>query len=272
MRCPEPGCRRPLAPYVVKELLGEAGYARWEELLLQRTLDRMEDVVYCPRCEVVCIEDKDHCAQCSNCLYVFCSFCQDSWHPGSECLDPHERLRVLERRKGTSSAADRAHQMDLVNQAMSLKYLTSHSRKCPGCGMATIKNEGCNKMTCGYCRAAWCWKCQQVISGYDHFRESRCNMFDQEEINRWNAMMMWEGQRAQEVEMGQVLLQVRGNAPGVQLCRCPVCGQENLREGRNNLLRCWSCNCHFCYTCRQWLRGRVGQHFMGKKACKQHGD
>jgi hypothetical protein len=48
----------------------------------------------------------------------------------------------------------------------------------------------------------------QVISGYDHFRESRCNMFDQEEINRWNAMMMWEGQRAQEVEMGQVLLQV----------------------------------------------------------------
>jgi hypothetical protein len=28
IRCPEPGCRRPLAPYVVKELLGEAGYAR----------------------------------------------------------------------------------------------------------------------------------------------------------------------------------------------------------------------------------------------------
>jgi hypothetical protein len=49
-------------------------------------------------------------------------------------------------------------------QAMSLKYLTSHSRKCPACGMATIKNEGCNKITCGYCRAAWCWKCQQVRS------------------------------------------------------------------------------------------------------------
>jgi hypothetical protein len=50
----------------------------------------------------------------------------------------------------------------------------------------------------------------QVISGYGHFRESRCNMFDQEEINRWNAMMMWGGERAQEVEMGQVMLQVRG--------------------------------------------------------------
>jgi hypothetical protein len=53
-----------------------------------------QDVVYCPRCEAVCIEDKDHCAQCSNCLYVFCSFCQDSWHPGSECLDPHEVRHV----------------------------------------------------------------------------------------------------------------------------------------------------------------------------------
>jgi hypothetical protein len=27
-----------------------------------------------------------------------------------------QRLRVLERRKGTSAAADRAHQMDLLNQ------------------------------------------------------------------------------------------------------------------------------------------------------------
>jgi hypothetical protein len=39
-------------------------------------------------------------------------------------------------------------------------------------------------------------------------------MFDQEEINRWNAMMMWGGERAQEVEMGQVMLQVGGGEGG----------------------------------------------------------
>eukprot|EP00879_Flechtneria_rotunda_P008356 GHRR01008753.1.p1 GENE.GHRR01008753.1~~GHRR01008753.1.p1 ORF type:complete len:156 (+),score=28.10 GHRR01008753.1:2021-2488(+) len=154
---------------------------------------------------------------------------------------------------------------------MSLKYLGSVSKKCPSCGMATIKNEGCNKMTCSYCRQAWCWKCRQVIEGYDHFKESKCNMFDQEEINRWNALM-WQNERAREVEMGQVMMQVRGNAPGARFCRCPVCGQENLREGRNNLMRCWSCNCHFCYSCKSWLRGRVGQHYIGQSACKQHGD
>jgi hypothetical protein len=51
------------------------------------------------------------------------------------------------------------------------------------------------------------WLRQQVISGYDHFRESRCNMFDKEEIARWNALM-WANERAREVEMGQAMIQV----------------------------------------------------------------
>jgi hypothetical protein len=55
-------------------------------------------------------------------------------------------------------------QLDLANQLMSLKYLDSCSKKCPSCGVATIKNEGCNKMTCVYCSVPWCWKCGQVSS------------------------------------------------------------------------------------------------------------
>ncbi len=35
--------------------------------------------------------------------------------------------------------------------------------------MGVEKVEGCNKMTCGYCGAFFCWACSAVISGYDHF-------------------------------------------------------------------------------------------------------
>ena len=40
---------------------------RLETLTLQRTLDRMADLVYCPRCSVATIEDDSHMAQCTQC-------------------------------------------------------------------------------------------------------------------------------------------------------------------------------------------------------------
>lgn len=41
-------------------------------------------------------------------------------------------------------------------------------KKCPGCGVLTDKNGGCNHMTCPVmnCRAHWCWTCQYL--GDDH--------------------------------------------------------------------------------------------------------
>lgn len=72
-------------------------------------------------------------------------------------------------------------------------------------------------------------------------------MFDQEEINRWNAMMMWGGERAQEVEAGQVMLQVRRRASANcvllcvvhvlhALCCCGVvCGEQGACAGVHEL-------------------------------------
>lgn len=48
------------------------------------------------------------------------------------------------------------------NQAMNLKFIATSSKSCPVCGMATMKNEGCNKMSCTNCGKHWCWKCNQV--------------------------------------------------------------------------------------------------------------
>lgn len=38
------------------------------------------------------------------------------------------------------------------------------AKRCPRCGMATQKAEGCNKMSCGGCGAYWCW-CASAAAG-----------------------------------------------------------------------------------------------------------
>ena len=83
LRCPEPRCGAALHPALLQRLLGAEGYARWEALSLQRTLDAMPDAAYCPRCSTVALEDEDSCAQCPKCFYVFCTLCCESWHPGA---------------------------------------------------------------------------------------------------------------------------------------------------------------------------------------------
>lgn len=59
------------------------------------------------------------------------------------------------------------------------------SKRCPSCGMAIQKSEGCNKMTCGNCGAFFCWRCNKAVDGYDHFRSGSCILFDNSEIQRW---------------------------------------------------------------------------------------
>jgi E3 ubiquitin-protein ligase RNF14 len=79
----------------IRSLLSKQELARWEDLELKQSLQRMPDVVFCPRCSAPCLEDSDNCAQCSKCFFTFCSLCDESWHPGFEVEHYHRYMLPL---------------------------------------------------------------------------------------------------------------------------------------------------------------------------------
>jgi E3 ubiquitin-protein ligase RNF14 len=180
--CPEPGCDTTATPGHVKQVVAEEIFERYDRLLLQSTLDKMSDIMYCPRqaCGSPVILDQES-GSCASCSYVFCIFCKKTYHGVSPCkiqseeikglrekylnADPTEK-QLLERRYG------RLHLKQLVDESFSQQWLEENSKQCPRCKAHIQKSDGCNKMTCTKCRCYFCWLCGAHLkqdNPYSHF-------------------------------------------------------------------------------------------------------
>ncbi|CAI5962413.1 unnamed protein product [Closterium sp. NIES-64] len=192
LKCPDTKCRAPLSYDLLRTLLPADLFSRWEQLTLQRSLDAMPDIAFCPRCSQPAVEDpSDHHALCPGCFFSFCGMCREGFHRGRSCITPELALKLMKLRKQERALAEEElrKQKDLEQQVLSLKLVEESSVPCPVCSTAISRSEGCNKMICPTCNAFFCYRCHARIDGYDHFTEGKCVLFEAAEIELWEMQM-----------------------------------------------------------------------------------
>ena len=174
-------------PTEVQKLVTPELFAKYDEILLQRTLSTMSDVTLCPQCKLaVVVEPGGTLGVCEGCMFSFCVLCNKTWHGVSGCkVDDIIRLakkymkaspaaqKDLERRYGAKRIRD------AVAELQTDKYLKKNSKKCPRCSTYISKKDGCNKMLCGHCHAPFCWLCLKPLDKsrpYDHYRTTATDL------------------------------------------------------------------------------------------------
>lgn len=108
--------------------------------------------------------------QCTGCLIKVCTACH--------CEDGHEGQTCQQRRDSRREAEE------LSSRELENWLLANGGKRCGKCSMALIKEEGCNHVQCGSCKAHMCWHCGQVFpevgmeSVYQHMNREHGGIHD----------------------------------------------------------------------------------------------
>ncbi|CAF2537677.1 unnamed protein product [Rotaria sp. Silwood2] len=198
LHCPQYECKQSLLPTEIKQILhSDQLYERYEKLTLQHSLELMNDILWCSRCQspVLINNENDNLAICYQCHYTFCKKCQELYHSQTMCPKDYiiEQLRIQKEKeyqrlqKQKEEALTQLNKIEenkknsrekkvlkqkyrqiviklsekdrLLEEGLNVKQIESlNTQRCPNCNIRIEKNGGCSHMHCSRCDYHFTWQ------------------------------------------------------------------------------------------------------------------
>ena len=134
--CPQDGCKEILTDDIIKAILGQDKYNRYQELVLKKLSHKNLNVKYCPKnaCFLPFTPKKEESFTICSCGTKICNICSNFYHQGKPCIA-------------------------VVDQEFEIYAKENEIKFCIVCKTAVNRVEGCLHMTCCVCDYEWCWNC-----------------------------------------------------------------------------------------------------------------
>jgi len=156
IRCPT--CGDKIQENEIQQLVDDHTFTKYQQFLLEASLRSDPNCRWCPNpgCSHPVVGNPlDSQLTCEKCLTHFCYNCRDYWHPDETCQQAQKAKKKTK------------------DEIKSEKKQVRSGKKCPCCGVFINKFDGCNHITCVYCKFEWCWICEQEFLA-DHYFDTKC--------------------------------------------------------------------------------------------------
>nr|XP_018912992.1 PREDICTED: uncharacterized protein LOC109041192 isoform X2 [Bemisia tabaci] len=183
VECMEGSCEAEFSLKDLQKVLAPNAFSKFVKIKQTEEIKAagIEGLVSCPFCEFASIpppEDKIFKCQNTDCMKESCRLCNLESHIPLRCdeveRDADVKARLLIEEKMTEALA----------------------RECYNCKAKFIKEDGCNKMTCGHCGKLSCYICRQPVTDYSHFngdggdRVDKCPLWSDNDLLHVDAVRL----------------------------------------------------------------------------------
>ncbi|XP_054153201.1 E3 ubiquitin-protein ligase RNF14-like [Oppia nitens] len=122
LACPAPDCTAEATQQLVRRIVGQELYDRYDQLLLKVAVGAMDDVHYCPNTEcgaMVVTEIDLAIGNCARCGLAFCTSCLKPYHGGYDCqLETGEREEMVQMYRSELLAEEMYSEEEALSRAI----------------------------------------------------------------------------------------------------------------------------------------------------------